>query len=223
MSAPIPPSAIDWGNLFEIFLVLGVIAMTVVMGAMLYFLVKYRFRGGEWTERPLDPSHEYKTRWREAIIFASISFVILFGLAVVSYRAATYIQNPPNSTNSYEIKVTAFQWNFRFTYPNGYSTVGVCNVPANQNVVFNVTSTDVMHNFGMADFKIKIDAIPGKYNLCWIETPQLSGNQTASYQIRCYELCGSGHTFMIANMVVMNQSDFNKWYNTTNSSSMGGM
>lgn len=189
--------------------------MAVVIAFTIYFMVKYRYRGGEWKETPLDPGHEFKSRWREAIVFGAISFVVLFGLAMVSFGLASNIQNPPSTTNVFVIKVTAFQWNFRFTYPNGYSEVGVCNVPAGRRVIFNVTSSDVMHNYGLPAFKLKIDAIPGKYNQLWIDTPPLSGNQTLTYQIRCYELCGTGHTFMISNLVDMSQTAFDAWYKAT--------
>ena len=89
-------------------------------------------------------------------------------------------------------------------------------------VIFNVTSTDVMHDFGLPDFKIKIDAIPGRYNVIWIEVPSLEGHEELVYKIHCYELCGIGHTYMMANLTVMSQSAFDQWLNQTAISQAGG-
>ncbi len=56
--------------------------------------------------------------------------------------------------------------------------------------MFNVTSTDVMHNFYLVQYRVSIDAIPGRYNVIWVTTPSVNGNSTLDYQIVCKELCG---------------------------------
>jgi cytochrome c oxidase subunit 2 len=137
--------------------------------------------------------------------------VLLFSLAIGSYRLTTNFQFPPPASESLVVNVTAFQWNFRFGYPNGATTIGELRVPANKPIIFNVTSIDVMHNFGLPDFKLKIDAIPGRYNTLWITTPSLNGNTEVTYSIRCYELCGTGHTYMRATLVVMEPATFDQW------------
>ncbi len=113
------------------------------------------------------------------------------------------IEQVPPASESLVIKVTAFQFNFRFEYPNGVQTVGECRIPAGKAVVFNVTSIDVYHNFGLPDFKMKIDAIPGRYNTLWIVAPPLDGATERRYTIRCYEMCGMGHTEMVATLIAM--------------------
>jgi cytochrome c oxidase subunit 2 len=78
-------------------------------------------------------------------------------------------------------------------------------------VIFNVTSIDVMHDFGLPQFKIKTDAIPERYNVIWLNVPSLEGQNELTYQIKCYELCGIGHTYMTANLIVMNQTAFDQF------------
>ncbi len=209
-SPPVPPSGADWNNLFNVFGVIGWTALIIVVGAMVYFVIKYRYKEGKPVTTP-EPGAG-KSRAREAVIFASISVVLLFSLAVGSYRMTTSLQFPPSPSESLTIDVTAFQWSFRFHYPNNVTTVGDVVLPAEKKVVFNVTSSDVMHNFGLPDFKVKIDAIPGRYNTVWISTPILQNNVSASYQIRCYELCGDpGHTYMIGNLTVVDKDSYNQW------------
>jgi len=212
MTLPIPPSAIQWLNLFSVFFIIGLAAGSFVVALMVYYSYRYRSRNGG-TKSKVD-STLFRTRAREAIILASLSAILLLSLAVVSVRITTDIHNYPSLSESLLIDVTAFQWNFKFTYPNNVTTVGECRIPTGKPIVFNVTSSDVMHNFGLPDFRLKIDAIPGRYNTVWIEIPSLEGNTNATYQIRCYELCGIGHTYMIASLVVMQPADFNLWLST---------
>ncbi len=213
MSQPIPPSATAWWNLFYLFLFFGVIAGGTVVGLMLYFIHKYRYKEGQ-PEAALEPS-PLRFRVREAIILAALSGILLFSLTIVSYRVAVQDQYPPSQTESLVINVTAFQFAFKFVYPNNVTTVGEVRVPAQKPVLFNVTSSDVMHNFGLPDFKLKIDAIPGVYNTLWITTPTLEGQTELQYQIRCYELCGSGHSFMMATLIVVDSIAFSQWLNQT--------
>ncbi len=223
MAVPLPPSAADWWNLFTLFLLIGIAAGATVVGFMVYFALKNReknVRGALESAAVLS-----RSRAREAVIFGFISAILLFGLAVGSYRMTLDVQNPPSVSESLVIDVTAYQWSFKFHYPTNVTTVGECVIPSSRPIIFKVTSIDVMHNFGLPDFKLKIDAIPGRYNIIWITAPPVSDNATVTYQIRCYELCGTGHTYMIGSLVVMSPTSFDQWLNQTSSASnmTGGM
>ena len=213
MSLPIPPTGADFWNLFSAYFIIGVVAGGIVVAAMVYYAYSNRKTTGR-REFKVDRAH-YRSRAREAIVLASISFVILFVLAILSNNIAANIQTPPDPSQSLTIHVTAFQWGFKFTYPNNVSVYTTCYVPVNTPIVFNVTSIDVMHDFGLPDFKIKTDAMPGMHNIIWLTVPSLEGQSELTYQIHCYELCGVGHTYMMANMTVLEQSAFKQWLNQT--------
>ena len=211
MSQPIPPSASDWNNLFNFTLYIAIIALVVVIGAMLLFAIRYRERKGQ--TKFISEIGLPKARAREAVIFASISIIILLSVSIASYRLTPNARFPPSASDSLVINVDAFQWNFKFVYPNGATYLGECFVPANKSIIFNVTSLDVMHNFGLMDFRVKIDAIPGRYNVIGVTTPPLDGNSQLNYTIRCYELCGMAHTEMVSPLIVMDPTAFNTWLN----------
>jgi cytochrome c oxidase subunit 2 len=222
MSQPVPNSTADWNNLFNLAAVIAVIAVVIVIGAMVFFAVKYREKKGQ---PKFIPQILSKSRAREAVVFASISIILLTGLTVASYRLTPNARFPPPISQSLVIDVTAYQWNFKFTYPTGAQTTGECYVPANKSIIFNVTSSDVMHNFGLMDFRVKIDAIPGIYNVVGVTTPPLDGNSQLNYTIRCYELCGSIHSYMMAPLIVMDPAVFNQWLSNqtaTNATLAGG-
>jgi cytochrome c oxidase subunit 2 len=209
MSQPVPNSTVDWNNLFNLAAVIAVIAVVIVIGAMVFFAVKYHEKKGQ--PRFIPQIGLSKSRAREAVVFATISIILLTGLTVASYRLTPNARFPPPISQSLVIDVTAYQWNFKFTYPTGAQTTGECYVPANKSIIFNVTSSDVMHNFGLMDFRVKIDAIPGIYNVVGVTTPPLDGNSQLNYTIRCYELCGSIHSYMMAPLTVMDPAIFNQW------------
>ena len=223
MSQPIPVSASDWNHLFDLAAAIALIALAIVMGAMIYFIVKYRERKGQTKFIP-DFSLK-KSRARDSVIFASISIIILVSLVAASYRLTPNARFEPAVSKSMVIDVTAYQWAFSFGYPNGVTTLDNVTLPGNTTVMFNVTSTDVMHNFYLVQYKVSIEAIPGRYNILWITTPAVNGNDTYSYNIYCKELCGVGHTYMDATMTVVSQPVYDQWLasqNATISSGAGG-
>jgi cytochrome c oxidase subunit 2 len=223
MTQPIPPSTADWNNLFNLAAVIAVIAVVIVIGAMVVFAVKYREKKGQ--PKFIPQIGLSRSRAREAVIFASISIILLLSLTVASYRLTPNARFPPPVSQSLVIDVTAYQWNFNFTYPTGARATGECFVPADKSIIFNVTSSDVMHNFGLMDFRVKIDAIPGRYNVVGVTTPPLDGNSQLNYTIRCYELCGSIHSYMMAPLTVMDPTVFDQWLSNqtaTNAIAPGG-
>jgi|SRR5208283_538573 len=223
MSQPIPVSASDWNHLFDLAAGIALIAMAIVMGAMIYFIVRYREKKGQTKFVP-DFSLK-KSRARDSVIFASISIIILVSLVAASYRLTPNARFEPAVSKSMVIDVTAYQWAFSFGYPNGITTLDNVTLPGNTTVMFNVTSTDVMHNFYLVQYKVSIEAIPGRYNILWITTPAVTGNDTYNYNIYCKELCGVGHTYMDATMTVVSQPAYDQWLasqNATSSSGTGG-
>ena len=220
MSLPVPPTGSDFWNLFSAFFIIGLVAGGTVVAMMTYWAYANRKK----VRRHLFTVHHthFRSRAREAVTIAVISTTLLFTLAILSDNIVTHIQYPPDPAQSLVIDVTAFQWAFKFTYPNNVSVVSDCKIPVDTPVIFNVTSTDVMHDFGLPDFKVKIDAIPGRYNIIWIEVPSLEDQNELIYKIHCYELCGIGHTYMMANLTVMSQSAFDQWLNQAAASQAGG-
>jgi cytochrome c oxidase subunit II len=217
---PIPPSAVDWNNFFALTGAIGLIALAVVVGAMVYFVLSDRKIK---VAPPAGPVHV--SRVREFIIVASISAILLFSLSIASFRMTADLQYSPADSETYVINVIAQQWFFSFGYPNNVTSIHDCYVPAGRIITFNVTSIDVMHNFGLPDFKLKIDAIPGRYNILWITIPTVNQGQQLHYHIRCYEMCGVLHTYMTGDLIVLEQSAFDQWLSNqtmTNMTAVGG-
>ncbi len=197
------PTADTWQSLYNLYWVLAVAAGTITIGALVFFVTKYRDRPGSPQVHHEDNG---KIPFRTILLIIVIMASVLAGAAYASFQAIGVYNNPPNGwndPNAIHVNVTGqrFSWSFNCT---GYCGVpAVLSVPHGKIVILNITSIDVFHSFGIPDLRVKADAIPGKYNLVWFEVSTLGlCSRENPCLIHCYELCGSGHAFMIAKLVV---------------------
>lgn len=92
-------------------------------------------------------------------------------------------------------------------------------VPVNRPVVVYVSSKDVIHSFNLPEFRVKQDAIPGMRvpltftaTMTTAELRELTGNDRRDFEIACAQLCGLGHFQMRGFVRVVEQSEFDEWY-----------
>jgi len=64
-------------------------------------------------------------------------------------------------------------------------------LPTMSNILFLITSVDVLHSWTVPRLGIKIDACPGRLNYLTCSTPAVG-----VYYGQCSEICGSNHSFM---------------------------
>jgi cytochrome c oxidase subunit 2 len=111
-------------------------------------------------------------------------------------------------------------WQWEFDYSNGIKSKELV-IPVNKPVRLNLKSEDVNHSLFIPAFRVKEDAIRGYNNYLWF-IPKIVG----TYEILCTEYCGLLHSSMLSKARVLEQSDYDKWYNnfkdsTTNAEPVG--
>lgn len=198
-------------EIFLVFLVLGTIVGVVVIGYMLYNGWRYR---ASVADEPADPPRVGELPVGEgggkklALSF-TLSAIIVLGLIIWSYSAVLYVDQGPEIEENMEVEVIATQFAWEFVYENGESTTNELVIPQDQFVRFSVTApdNDVWHTFGVTELRIKADAIPGHVSSEWViaDTPGV-------YLAECFELCGAGHSFMEADVIVLPPDQFDEWY-----------
>ena len=203
-------TSINFYSLFNTFIILSIIVSVIVFGIFLALIIKNRDTGNN-SEDPADVPTinkipEERGKARNIIISLTLSSIVLIVLISGTFGVLDDILNPPEE-NTLDIDVNAFQWGWKFTYPNGHYEIGELIIPVGQPVVLHVVSDDVIHNIGIIEYKIKIDAIPGRTNQIWFEA-----NEPGEFTIQCYELCGIGHAYMKAKLIALDEADFNEWY-----------
>lgn len=133
-------------------------------------------------------------------------------------EAATQAGGEDN--NALAIEVTGQQFFWEYTYPSGetfesnYTGGEGLVVPEGRTVVMYVTSCapgecdgDVWHNWGTSEFRARADALPGQYTTTWFQP-----EQTGSFEVVCYELCGGGHSAMRGEDIeVVSEDEFRDW------------
>jgi cytochrome c oxidase subunit 2 len=97
-------------------------------------------------------------------------------------------------------------------------TLNQLYLPANKPIIVKLRSKDVIHSFGVPEFRVKQDAIPGLTIPIWfvptITTADMRtqlGNPEFQYEIACAQLCGLGHARMRGFVTVQSAEEFQKW------------
>ena len=80
------------------------------------------------------------------------------------------------------------------------------HIPIDVPVKFNLRSKDVLHDFAVAQFRVKMDLVPGMETYLWL-TPTKLGR----FEVLCEELCGIAHHTMRGAVIVDTQEDFEAW------------
>jgi cytochrome c oxidase subunit 2 len=181
---------------FAFFWFLGIITFAITG----WFALRYRRgRRGETTTTP----EVHSPVWLEVAVCV---FLLAFFLAfwVVGFRQ--YIDTTIAPKGALDVYVTAKQWVWKFTYADGQDSAGVLYVPEGRPVRLLLTSRDVIHSFFVPAFRIKQDALPGRYTSTWFKATRVG-----RYQLFCAELCGAGHARMWGTVVVLPEQRFEQW------------
>jgi cytochrome c oxidase subunit 2 len=193
----------DVDGLFYFIFWITVFFFVLILTLMIFFVIKYRYREGrEHPERT--PAHSTALELTWTVIPTVLVLMIFY------YGFRGFLKMSIAPPNAYEIQVRASSWAWSFTYPNGVVTTEL-NIPRGVPIrlVLSTPERDVIHSFYVPQFRIKRDAVPGRYNRVWFEATQLSPPE--GFDIYCAEYCGQNHSKMRAKLVVREPEDFKTW------------
>lgn len=164
---------------------------------ILYFAIKYRRSTGRTAEQ-IHGSTLLEIVW--TVIPLGISMVIfIWGAALYFHQ-----QRPPE--NALQVYGVAKQWMWKFEYPAGQREINSLHVPTGQKVKVALISQDVIHSFFVPAFRVKIDVLPNRYTTAWFEA-----TTPGTYHLFCSQYCGTKHSGMIGDVVVMKPEDYAAW------------
>lgn len=217
--APRSPADV-FNQVFTVFVGLGTLVGVVVITYTLIKAYRYLDDGKRDEEADADKGVVRPTLGslptgsgggRKLFVSFGISAVIVLSLIVWTYSALLYVDDTPAEVeeDAIEVDVVGQQFAWQYTYPNGETTTTL-RVPKDQAIKLNVTSSDVWHAYGIKEFKVKTDAIPGQTTTAWF-----TAEETGEYEAVCYELCGSGHSAMRGDVIVMEPDEYQDWYEST--------
>lgn len=184
-------------NLYGFLLVVSFISCAILIGGMIYFVLKYKRKS------PNDKTPYISHDTRLEVLWSVLPLLIF--LLVFGWGWAVYHDMREMPKNALEIQVTGKQWSWAAEYKNGVRSTDIV-VPVNRDVKLILASEDVIHSFYVPSFRIKQDAVPGRYTTLWFKAEKLG-----EFHVFCAEFCGTSHSGMIARLKVVTQEEFDKW------------
>jgi cytochrome c oxidase subunit 2 len=245
-------------KMFNVTLFFTGIVFVITHILLFYFSWKYSAKKGK---KALFIPHDNKLE----IIWTAIPAVVMTFLVVGGLDAWNEVMADVSDDDKYlEIEATGFQFGWNLRYPGADGLIGEKNyklissenplgqnwkdeknlddflatelvLPVGQKVRVRITAQDVLHNFYLPHFRVKMDAIPGmptyfvftpsktteeyrqelkkypEYNVPDPADPSKMLWETFEYELACAELCGRGHYSMKRPVKIVSQEGYDTW------------
>ena len=210
-------------------LLLCAIISVLVLGLLLYAMVRYR-RGAN----PVPSRNSHNTMIE--VIWTLVPVLVLVAIAIPSIKLLSHQYSPPPADVT--VKVTGHQWYWSYEYPDNGVTFDSYMlkekddptrqanqrfrtdadgppllaadermvIPVGKVVKFIITADDVIHSFAVPAFWVKQDANPGQLHETWAKV-----DRPGVYFGQCSELCGARHGFMPIAVEAVPPAQFAQW------------
>lgn len=226
--------ASNWGAIDNTILITMWVAGFVFLAVNLFLaFAVWKYRYDKNRRANYEPENKKLEMWLTSFTAVGVASMLAPGLFVW----ASFVQ-VPDDAHQVEIVGQQWQWSYRYpgadgilgtadtayiTHdnplgvnpedPNGRDDIIVetkeMHLPVDENVHLLLRSKDVLHDFTVAQFRVKMDMVPGSVTYMWLQ-PQKTGR----YDILCEEHCGLGHFVMRGSVVVEERADFEAWLAT---------
>lgn len=225
------PIASNWSSIDVTIDITLLVTGSVFIGInlfMAYAIYKYRYKADRRAH--YEPENKKLESWLTGLTTVGVVAMLAPGLVVW----AKFVEPPANS-DVVEAVGQQWQWNYRYPGDDGVlgaadakfispsNPLGLnpedpfgqddrivmekeMRLPINRPVKALLRSKDVLHDFAVAEFRVKMDLVPGTVTYLWLEPTRLG-----TYDILCEELCGLGHYIMRGTVVVDEQENFDQW------------
>jgi cytochrome c oxidase subunit 2 len=170
----------------------------LIAGLVVYFAIKYRRRHPNAVGAQVAGGMMLEIGW--TVLPFLITLIIFFWGANIYFA----MSRPPDETLN--IYVVGKQWMWKIQHTDGTREINELHVPVGRAVRLIMTSEDVLHDFSIPAFRVKADVIPGRYTQIWFEA-----TKPGRYHLFCAEYCGTRHSGMTGQIVVMDAADYQTW------------
>ena len=197
-----PPSASTVStemDLLYLFIITVCTFFTVLVTVLIVaFTIKFKRRHEDEVGADIHGSIALELGW------TLIPFVIAMVMFVWGADLFFRLSRPPN--NAMEITVVGKQWMWKIQHPDGTREINELHVPVGRPVRLTLGSEDVIHDFSIPAFRVKMDVVPGRLTTMWFEATKVG-----TYHLFCAEYCGTNHSAMVGQVTVMLPEDYEAW------------
>ncbi len=131
---------------------------------------------------------------------------LVIALGMFAWGAAVYVNYRTAPKDTLDIYVVGKQWMWKLQQPNGRKEINELHVPVNRNIKLIMGSEDVIHDFYVPAFRVKMDVVPGRYNTMWFRPTKIG-----KYHFFCSQYCGTNHAIMGGWVTVMDPAEYAAW------------
>jgi cytochrome c oxidase subunit II len=177
---------------------LSVVLALLIASLVVFFAIRFRRRHADEVGAQVHGGLLLELGWT-VVPFLITMIIFLWGAKVYFAMA-----NPPNETLN--IYVVGKQWMWKVQHAAGQREINELHIPVGRAVKLIMTSEDVIHDFSVPAFRVKADVVPGRFVQIWFEP-----TKPGVYQLFCSEYCGTQHSRMIGQVVVMEPAAYQAW------------
>lgn len=241
----LPPSASEQGDKIDtmMWITLAITGVVFIITQILLFWFAFKYQEKENRKAYYFPhDNRLEVIWT---VIPAITLTVLVGFGLYYWFQIT--GDAPKDAQIVEVTGSQFKWEFRYPGKDGQLgrkyyrdideshgnplgqvwsdpenrddivTNAEVHIVVNKPVKFIIGSKDVIHDVGLSQFRLKMDAVPGIPTTMWF-TPKYTTRemkqkygQDFNYEISCDQLCGKGHYSMRGIIIVESQAEFNAW------------
>jgi cytochrome c oxidase subunit 2 len=182
---------------FTLLAITGFVALAIFV---MIFVFCVRYRRSANVDRSGAPSGNrlLEIAWTGTPL---VIFLILGTWAAIVYGA---LYHAP--ADAMPVWVVGKQWMWKIEHANGRREIDELHLPLGRPVKLVLATEDVIHSFWLPAFRVKQDAVPGRYT-----TLAFTPTQVGTFDLRCTEYCGTGHARMGGHVEVMAPEAFERW------------
>jgi len=233
LGLPVQASA-HAGEIDNMIILIHYLMFILFIGWGIYFVwVLIRFRASANPRADYKGVTSHTSSYLE-IAIAAIEAVLLIGFAIPAWANRVNEFPPEDESTVVHMIARQFEWHAHYPGADGRfgrrdlshitptNVVGLdrsdpaaaddvvsinrMNLPIDKPAILYLSTQDVIHSLGIAEMRVKQDAIPGMEIPMWF-IPTRAGD----YQINCSQLCGLGHYRMKAEVTIQTQAEFDAW------------
>ena len=207
-----PPraSALAWqvDGLYFLLIAVSAFFTLLIFVLIFFFAVKYRRE-----------VHPHAVQIEGSLPLELAWTLIPLGICMIffAWGSLIYFQEARPPKGAMEVYVVGKQWMWKFEHETGQREINQLHVPVGRDVKVIMSSQDVIHSFFVPAFRVKQDVLPGRYTSTWFRP-----TKTGSYYLFCSQYCGTQHSGMVGEVIVMEPAAFQAWL-SSNSGAAGSL
>jgi cytochrome c oxidase subunit 2 len=198
----LPPSAssvaAEMDLLYLFITAVSAFFVVLVAALVVIFAIKYRRR------HPDEVGADIHGSLALELTCTFIPFVLAMVMFVWGADLFFRLSRPP--ADAMEVFVVGKRWMWKVQHPDGMREINEMHVPIGRNIRVTLASEDVIHDYSIPAFRVKMDVVPGKLTTLWF-----NATVPGTYHLFCAEYCGTKHSGMIGTVTAMLPQDYEAW------------